>query len=427
MHFNKILKNTITWKLLNTVFIFFINLMMVRLLGVSESGLFFYDITLLSFLILALSWSLETGITYYAVRDNNITKAVLTILVPIVLSQGLVSWFVLSNLHLYITGFIPIVFILSNLCCSYLSALLYAKRKFILVNKIACSINFILILLLLSGYFSIFRQTQNQQYFTSIYVGGIAVQAILLLVLLIVKPEKTKGSDAVLMPLTRKIISYSSIAFVSNIVFFLVTRIDYFFVEKNCSTIALSNYVQVSKFGQLLVLIPSIISSMVFPYSADKKEGISIQKVQQLCKTISLIFIFLTVLVVGLTHWILPFIFGEGFNQMYIALLIYMPGFFALSIISILAAYLAGEKHLSVNLIAAVFALIIVITGDILLIPFWGINGAALISSLAYIACGCYLLHFYKIKYNCKLSAFFPLKKQEIFYIIWQLKKIFNQ
>ena len=424
MHFNKILKNTIIWKLLNTAFIFFINLLMVRLLGVSESGIFFYDITILSFIILVLSLSLESGITYYTVKENVSTRSVLYILIPFLLFQILLSWLIIKAIHLSISNSVAILFVFGNLCYTYFSALFYAKKRFILINIISCGVNFLVIIFLSFGSLLIDNAYINKYYYTFIYILGIAFQVVLLALILVFKPNKSKVQPLILQPLATKIFTYSSVAFISNIVFFLVTRIDYFFVEKYCSTDSLSNYVQVSKFGQIIVLVPSIIASMVFPYSADKADVFSLHNVQQLCKTISFFFIPLTILVILTGGWILPFLFGKGFNLMYVALLLYMPGFYALSIISILAAYLAGKKYLIVNLIAGLLALIIVVIFDLLLIPIFGINAAAAVSSIAYIACGCYIIRFYKIKFNCTPGTFLSFKKQDVFNILTRIKNL---
>lgn len=423
MHFNKNFKNTISWKLLNTAFIFFINLLMVRLLSVSESGMFFYDITLLSFLILILSLSIESGITYYAVKDNTIIRSILTILIPLLTFQVFLSWVVIRNVQLSISMFFALLFILGNLCNNYFSAIFYAQKWFVLLSIISCCVNFLVILALICSYFYLGNGDNSHLYYKTIYISGMAFQATLLVLILGFKFRKSKAVPVNLKALITNIFTYSSVAFISNMVFFLVTRIDYFFVEKYCSSFALGNYVQVSKFGQLLILIPSITATMVFPYSADKTQRFTLQKVQQLCKSITMFFIPVSLLFVLSGYYVLPFIFGKGFNLMYVALLLYMPGFFALSIISILAAYLAGENYLIANLVASVLALIIVIIGDVLMIPLLGINAAAAVSSVAYIACGCYLLHIFKVKYNCRSASFFYFKKEEIFYIFKQFTK----
>ena len=424
MHFNKILKRTIFWKLLNTVFVFIVNLLMVRLLTVSISGTFFYDIAILSFLVLVLSWSLESGITYYAVRNISIVYSIIKILFPLLILQSLLCWMVVYKLNLSISNFLSVVFIAGNLCTIYFSAIFYAKKWFVLLNIISGAVNFLIIIFLIFCYFFLSVNTVSQYYCIVAYISGIGLQALIMILILMFKPNKIEVNSGVSSQLISKIFAYSSVAFISNIVFFLVMRIDYFFVEKYCSLVALSNYVQVSKMGQLLILIPSIIASMVFPYSADKNQGISLQRVQQLCKLISLIFIAVTLLFILTGFWVLPFMFGKDFSFMYMAMLLYIPGFFALSIITVLAAFLAGEKHLNTNLVSSVLALIIVISGDVLLIPLFGINAAAAVSSVAYIACGCYILYFYQLKYKCKPISFFYINKPEILYVWKQLIKI---
>ena len=54
----------------------------------------------------------------------------------------------------------------------------------------------------------------------------------------------------------RKVVRYSSQAFIANTVFFLVYRVDYWFVERFCSSADLGNYVQVSKLVQLPDSLP---------------------------------------------------------------------------------------------------------------------------------------------------------------------------
>ena len=204
----------------------------------------------------------------------------------------------------------------------------------------------------------------------------------------------------------------------------MVIRIDYFFVQKYCSSIALGNYVQVSKFGQLLVLIPAVIGSIIFPYSAGSNSAMPVSKVQELCRIITIIYIPVIIAIILTAWWILPWVLGQGFNLMYMALLLYLPGFFSLSIITVLAAHLAAKTLLKANVLAAVIALVVVVTGDILLIPVAGINAAAAVSSIAYILCLLYLLWFYKKIFNCRMLDFFSINTAEITNIFNHLKKI---
>ena len=419
MHFNKILQHTIGWKLLNTALLFVINLLMVRLLGAAASGHFFYEITVLLFLLVMVSWSFESGMSYYASKNNGHIGTILMVMLPLLVIQLLVCWWLLSLIKLGINIYFSLLFIMGNLICNNLSVLFAAKKMFIKLNVIGCVVNFFTAVFL----FIWWRiNYSNQHLIVLLYLGSIAVQA-LLLVVFIVRQIKCSQAPVRLMPsLARGMFAYSTIAYISNVIFFLVTRLDYFFVEKYCSNLALSNYVQVSKLGQLLILIPSIIASVILPFTLGKENAISLSKVQQLCKGITLIFLPITVVIVASFYWLLPWLFGKEFNLMYATLLIYLPGFFFLSITSVLAAYLAAKNFVKINLIASVIALFIVGAGNTLLIPIWGIHAAALVSSIAYASCTIFIVRFYKKTFESKPLDFFIFKKQALFELLHAYK-----
>lgn len=422
MSFNKILQHTIAWKFANTILMLLINLLMVRLLGVAGSGAFFYDITVLAFLLLLLSGSLETGVTYYASKDNAGIAPAVIFLLPLLLLQGLISWLVLSYIKFLIPVSYTVAYIMGNLTFLYFTSFFYAKKWFIYLNIITCSVNFCVVLLLLYCWLFSSWGIARQGYIMFIYIGNIVAQAIIVVLVILLDIKINKIAFTGVSPIAKKVFAYSSIAFISNVAFFLVTRIDYFFVEKYCSAEALSNYVQVSKFGQLLILVPSIIASVVFPYSSGGALGMG--KVQQLCRGITLAFIPVAITIVLTANWLLPWIFGKGFNFMYVALLFYLPGFFWLSIIAVLAAHLAGKKLIRADMLASILALVLVVAGDILLIPIAGINAAAAVSSIAYMACGAYLLWFCKRKFNSNAIDFFAIKKEEVSRMVQSIRKI---
>lgn len=380
---------------------------MVRLLGIAQSGAFFYDITVLSFLVLVISWSLESGITYYASKDNSAVVLMIVFVLPLLVLQTFISWVAVRYIHLSVSTHLAVLFIVSNLTIIYFSAFFYAKKWFVSFNIIACCISFITTVVLFYWWGVNTGAVMNHNNFMLAYIAGFAVQAVMVVSVILYGSKKNKLPPATIVPVAKNVLAYSTIAFMSNILFFMVIRIDYFFVQKYCSGVALGNYVQVSKFGQLLILIPAVIGSIIFPYSAGINRAMPIGKVQQICRLITLVFIPVSIIIILTAWWILPWLFGQGFNLMYMALLLYLPGFFSLSIITVLAAHLAAKKILKVNLLASVIALVAVVTGDILLIPVAGINAAAAVSSVAYILCLLYLLWFYKNKFNCSMADFF--------------------
>jgi O-antigen/teichoic acid export membrane protein len=449
MQFTKALQHTIAWKALNTILTFFINLLLVRILGADGSGEFFYSITLLSFAVLLISWSMESGITYYGSNNLESIPTITLFIIPWLLVQAGATWLLLQFISINLDKQLSWLFIVSNLVISYFSALFYARKWILPVNIIVCIINMIVLAGLAFIYYtygngqeellnllkgpsigktvvsiSNIGDKSNAESFNFavlVFFGGLLLQAFFLMAVFFFAAKISFKKIPIQPMLIRNIFVYSSIAFISNIVFFLVTRIDYFFVQKYCSEIALSNYVQVSKMGQLLVLLPTVIAGVVFPYSSDSDENGYLLKLQTLCRIIGLLFIPATFVIVIGGFRIFPLLFGPGFNLMYPAMLIYLPGFYFLSIITLLAAYIAGKAMLTRNLAAACIALVAVIFGDLLLIPTWGINAAAGISTAAYFLCMVYLLWIFKRDIGCKPRDFFAIKMKDLYLLFSKL------
>ncbi|MEO6229180.1 MAG: oligosaccharide flippase family protein [Ferruginibacter sp.] len=432
MQFTKALQHTIVWKVINTVLTFCINLLLVRIMGGEYSGIFFYAIALYAFFTLVMSGSIESGITYFGSNNSLNIKSLSIFLIPWLIIQGAVSWLLLGIINLELNKQFAWFYIIANLGITYFTALYYTQKRFILLNVIICVINFFVMICLLLIYLQPdflhgnssplipkkFGATAHEISSAVItYFAGFVLQALLLAFMFFYKQDWNLLPIKIEPALIKKLFSYSMIAFISNVLFFLVTRLDYYFVQKYCDEIALSNYVQVSRMGQLLILLPTMMAAVIFPYSSEKGDGVEanyLQKLQQLCRIISFLFIPVSILIVATGFWIFPWLFGAAFNQMYVAFLWYLPGFYALSIVTLLAAYLAGKAMLTSNMIATIISLVAVATGDVFLIPVFGINAAAGVSSVAYIFGLVYLLWVYHNSLQTNTSNFFSFKKRDL-------------
>ena len=63
---------------------------------------------------------------------------------------------------------------------------------------------------------------------------------------------KQRKTDVPCPPILKIVIRYSLFALMANLIYFLVNRIDYWFVEHYCSAEDLGNYIQASKLAQML-------------------------------------------------------------------------------------------------------------------------------------------------------------------------------
>jgi O-antigen/teichoic acid export membrane protein len=111
--------------------------------------------------------------------------------------------------------------------------------------------------------------------------------------------------------------------------------------------------------------------------------------------------------------WLFPFVFGESFVNMYQPFLLLIPGILALSGIFTITAYFAGRNNIRVNITGSVYALVVILVGDIIFIPRYGINAAALVSSLGYITYQIYVIGIFKKEHQSSLSDFFIFRIQD--------------
>src|SRR5688572_25996552 len=126
MQFGKALTYNITLKLLNVITAVFINVLFVRITGAGISGDFFYLVTVLSFFILVIGISMESGITLYASRDQNDATALAWLALCASVIQIIISYLVISLIYDTIS-FLPVhyyvIFIVSNILISNFSGL----------------------------------------------------------------------------------------------------------------------------------------------------------------------------------------------------------------------------------------------------------------------------------------------------------------
>ncbi len=416
MQFKQALRHNIFWRVINTLLTFIINLLLVRLLGAAQSGSFYYDVTILSLLVLLQGFSLEAGIVFLGTKNSNDISSITATVFLWVALQTLLSFFVLLFVKVAVSLPLALLFITGNIAVTCLTALFSAHKNFSTPNIISAVINALVTVLLFvlynaADFYKAYVTTKTP---VIIYISGFVVQALVLILFFLKTHPPKLFSLNVDVTIVKKLFSYAAVAFAANVLFFLLTRIDYYFVGKYCTPDALGNYIQVSKLGQLMVLLPSVVATVLFPYTAAENENTYLANTQFYCRIITWLFIPLMLLIAATGFWLFPLLFGDGFDIMYAAMLFYLPGFFALCISTVLAAYTGGRGMIYTNLTASAIALIVVILADVLLIPVCGINGAAIASSLAYFVCMIYLLLRLKQKEYFFITDFFGLKFSDL-------------
>jgi O-antigen/teichoic acid export membrane protein len=409
----------ILWRGLYFFSVLLLNIWIARYFAAEKSGQIFFIINNLSLILLLVGISLESGAAYYIASDK--LEASLMANFCLVWATGasfiaLVIWgIVLYSMHsayLANPGFLisSFFFILGVLFTTYFTSLFYAKKEFGLPNKILFLVNIVLIIFLISGRNSIIVRTNFiELYFFSFFLQGFLLRSFFY------RKYAYKGNRMFpATPLLKRVIRYALYALTANLVYFLVNRIDYWFVEYYCSKSALGNYIQASRLAQMLLILPSILASTLFPiFSSQENSGTRSQLTAAL-RVLLWMNTGICVLIIAAGWYFIPLVFGSSFSIMYILFIYLIPGILCTSMNYPLSAWFSAANRIGVNIRGALLALMVICTGDIFLLPHAGIIAAPVVSSAGYFSYYCYTLYMYRKENKVSWNELLIIRKSDL-------------
>lgn len=82
--------------------------------------------------------------------------------------------------------------------------------------------------------------------------------------------------------------------------------------------------------------------------------------------------------------WLVPLLFGDAYSASVLPLLVLLPGAVLMSVTKILARQLLSENRHQWSAVCSVAGVVVNVAANLLLIPLWGVVGAALAATIAY-------------------------------------------
>ena len=424
MNLKQLLAQSIFWRCSYFFSVLLVNIFLSRYLKASATGNLYFITIILSFLQTVLSLGVEAGVTYFASGGLIPRNKLISIIISWSFVAGIASVAVIQ-LYFIVYKSQPQQFLMPYCIyafsyitglslTNFTTALFYTRENYLTPNLLMSVIN-VLFLFFIPGKNAVKNHDQAQVvlylFFLTYLISGLLMIVVYVLI--------NKSESSFKFPpvsFYKKFLRYSLTAVLANIIFFLVYRIDYLFVKQSpvCTNADLGNYIQVSKLGQLMLIIPLIIGSVLFPRTATGINTTVINnQIMIIARLMSQLYllVFLGVLLLG--KWIFILVFGETFNAMQLPMLILIPGIFSLSVLALLSAYFSGTGRVKINLQGAVIALAVMIAGDYFFVPVYGIIAAALISTISYAVNLSYSLwKFYK-DYSVSWIDFFKWRKTD--------------
>lgn len=208
-----------------------------------------------------------------------------------------------------------------------------------------------------------------------VYLGGLAV---------LVNREGGTWVPSWNTVAIRRLLGFGLRAHVGNLVQFFNYRLDMFLVNYFLGPAAVGVYTVAVLLAELLWYLPNAVGFVIFPKAANTpSEVMSTFTPRVFRATLSTSAIGALVLVVT-GRPAIGTLFSAAFLPAYEPMLLLLPGVVLLGGAKVLTNELAGRGYPHYNSITAAVALVITLAGDLVLIPRYGITGAAVASSLAY-------------------------------------------
>ncbi|MEW9678246.1 lipopolysaccharide biosynthesis protein [Pseudomonas sp. TE50-2] len=381
------------------------NVLLARILGPSERGLFALLSTLPDLISAATSGGLNSAVGYQAAKQRDMGLLLTQVLVygcllagvltlacvflvrefgadlEVTVQLGLLAWLLLLA--------VPMTVLKSGLLTLHnASGGVGAFNALRLTESLAP-------LLLFLGLFWMWRDEALEAALISWLCGIALVLALGLWWLRRQHPlalRWDRGSQ-------RELLSYSAKSHPDLLFQQLILRSDYLFIGALLGSTALGHYAMASAAAELLLIVPEAVTTPLMKRLLQQDAGM--ERITPLALRLTATVMLGACLGMALIgHWLIVTLFGAEYAPAYPALLALLPGLLGLCYASILRLDLLGKNRPgTVSLMMGAGAALNLVL-NILLIPAWGIIGAAAASSIAYLAVTVAMLVLY-----CRLSG----------------------
>jgi O-antigen/teichoic acid export membrane protein len=383
-----------------------------RLLGPGGKGAYVAILAVPGMLGAIGVFGLPSAINYYAARGASIPglfrSGVLFALGLSVLLIGLV-WLALPVLEQSILrgardyDFLLRVILIavpSVMLATFTGTILYGLQEVRLYSAIMIAQG--LGTLLLSVFFvGVLRLDVEGAVLASLSISWLYTAVILTAVWRVSRRRPGKGPVS-----TSQLISYGSRAYPASLTGFFNYRADTFMIQAMVATadVALGLYSMAVTMAELIFFIPDSVTMILLPRVAGSSEQEAAEMVGRVSRMTVLVSAVCAIALIPVA-WLGINLVLPAFRDCLPAFLVLLPGVVALCVAKVMNSYIGGRGRPGPISAGATIALVFNLAANLVLIPAWGIVGAAVASLLSYT-----ILAVLMVAVACRLSHRSPLE-----------------
>jgi O-antigen/teichoic acid export membrane protein len=247
------------------------------------------------------------------------------------------------------------------------------------------------------------------------YTSAISIAVIVSLMYLLSKIElKNAVIDWYLIG---KLLKFGTKSHVGNILKDLSYRGDILIISYFLPPASVGHYVVAVSVAEVMWKLPEAVAMVLLPKVAAMSAEGAKSFTPKATRIVVIPIVLICFIILILSRPIIITFFGTEYEPSVAALTFLIPGVFSLSLWKILANDLIAQGYPTLYSITSGVALITMVVADILLVPFLGINGASIGSSVAYLFSTILIIIFYsKVTGNSFKKLILPKKTDIVFY-----------
>jgi O-antigen/teichoic acid export membrane protein len=253
-------------------------------------------------------------------------------------------------------------------------ALYYSQSKSSVANTILASVAGVYFLLLLSFYYLV-----KVPWIVVLYLFGFQniAQAIGLVIFFKRDPASEKKQQRDQLAATFKT---STIIVVTNVIQLLAYRVDFWLISLFYGSYEVGIYAQANKFANFSWIIPNILSQIMIPSFASMKK----EESSEIFSTAFGLNFLIVILTLFLALFFYFFYLDPQYRVGLFAFYLMLPGYFFWGTVIYFSSYFFSKGRFVYNLLGSSFCFVLILIIDVILIPKYGIKGAAIGNTVTY-------------------------------------------
>ena len=381
-----------------------VGIITARFLGPAGRGLFYTSVQAPGLINTVGTLSIGEGLIYHIgkgkIKSDQIFGTVFMMVLGFTLVLSIIFYFLISLLNQHFFYQLPdkviplLFFLIPATMTEYFSAsALRGLKVFSIVNKLTIVTRtniFIFILTSLTFW--------SADLYRTIFAYAIALTLNALLYFIVLFYQ-SKFRFSISSNELNNVIRYSAKVHIGSLLTEVEYRLDIFILLFFLNATAVGIYSIGVTIAQILWYVSNSVNTVLFPYlTSTSKKNVDFFTVRVLKYNFFInVFILFGLIIIGFP--LVNLLYGTMFSEAYFVFLVLSPGLLSDTIARSLAAWLKGtNRTLTLSKISSV-SLVVNILFCIILIPYWGVYGAAISSVISYTLRAVLL-----IKIFCKIS-----------------------